>query len=358
MEQLLIQTESKSYPVFIGDVLTKLLDVVDSLKKKPTSIFIITDKNVGDLYVEEVKSVLFSFKVVSYTVPSGESSKSFEAYYECHSIALENNLDRDSLIIALGGGVIGDLAGFVAATYMRGIRFIQVPTTLLAHDSAVGGKVAINHPKGKNMIGAFYQPEAVIYHLPFLKTLPLEELRSGFGEVIKHGYLSENQFLDWIDKNIQSFKELDQGKLLYIISEGIKVKANIVSQDEKEKGIRAHLNFGHTLAHAIESEMGYGGISHGDAVAIGMRFALMISEKIFNIRLDTMKLDALLDRFQFPKIPVLDIDSLINKMKQDKKSYGGNVHMVLMKDIGLMEVVKVPENLIRESLLLFINESI
>lgn len=350
MEKLIIETKSKTYPVFIGDVLIELKNFINSLKKQPTTILIIADENVGELYLQVIKELLTTYKVVAHIIPSGEENKSFEKYYECHTVALENNLDRDSLIIALGGGVIGDLAGFVAATYMRGIRFIQMPTTLLAHDSAVGGKVAINHPLGKNMIGAFYQPEAVIYHLPFLSTLPYSELRSGFGEVIKHGYLSNVAFLDWIDENIISLNDLDISLLSNIVTEGIKVKANIVAQDEMEKGVRAYLNFGHTLAHAIESEMGYGAITHGDAVAIGMNFAMIMSEEVLKVKVNKEILNNFLMRFQYPNIHKLNVESLIEKMKQDKKSYGGKINMVLMRDIGKMEVVEVPSNIVREQL--------
>lgn len=356
MEQLLIETKSKTYPVYIGDVLGELVKFISSLNKKPTTILILTDDIVGEFYLEEVKELLHSYHVVSHIIPSGEKSKSFERYFECQTVAIENNLDRDSLIIALGGGMIGDLAGFVASTYMRGIRFIQLPTTLLAHDSAVGGKVAINHPLGKNMIGSFYQPEAVIYHLPFLASLPYSELRSGFGEVIKHGYLSNESFLQWIDEKIRSLENIDIQTFTYIVTEGIKVKANIVSQDEKEKGIRAYLNFGHTLAHAIENELGYGAITHGDAVAIGMKFAMMISEEMLKVTLGIDKLSELLNRYHYPEMPILNIDSLVEKMKLDKKSFGGKINMVLMRKIGEMEVVEVPEELIKMKLKEYMNE--
>lgn len=356
MEKIIIKTNSKTYPVLIGEVLSQLVNVINSLQKNPSTIFIITDDNVGELYLEVVKNKLNSYKVITHSVPSGESSKSFDMYNECQTVALENNLDRNALIIALGGGMIGDLAGFVAATYMRGIRFIQMPTTLLAHDSSVGGKVAINHPLGKNMIGAFYQPEAVIYHLPFLNSLTMPEMRSGFAEIIKHGLLSKTNFWNWINENISVLNSMDNVKLSYIISEGIKVKANIVSLDEKELGVRAFLNFGHTLGHAIENELGYGVITHGDAVAIGMQFAMRVSEVVLNVDLEHDKLDLLLKKFQYPTIPKLNIESLVSKMKQDKKSYNGKIHMVLMSSIGEMKVKEVPENIVKKQLEQFINE--
>src|SRR6185312_13145009 len=191
-------------------------------------------------------------------VPSGEQAKQFPIYEACLTFALENGLDRKSCIIAFGGGAVGDLAGFVAATYMRGIAFLQVPTTLLAHDSAVGGKVAINHPLGKNMIGAFHQPEAVVYHTPFLQSLPEKEWRSGYAEVIKHALIGDVELYHWLKEEVQTLADLRDEKLIHILTKAIPVKANVVSQDETEKGVRAHLNFGHTLGHALEKEIGYG----------------------------------------------------------------------------------------------------
>ena len=194
--------------------------------------------------------------------------------------ALDFKLDRHSLILALGGGAVGDLSGFVAATFMRGIPFIQIPTTILAHDSAVGGKVAINHPAGKNMIGAFYQPEAVVYDIDFLKSLPEHEIRSGFAEVIKHGLIQDPSFYHWLKENILSIDMMiSDENLIHFLSRGVEIKSAIVEEDEKETGIRAYLNFGHTLGHAIEAELGYGKLTHGEAVVIGMLYALQLSEK-------------------------------------------------------------------------------
>src|SRR5690606_22285980 len=197
----------------------------------------------------------------------------------CLTFALEQKLDRKSVILAFGGGAVGDLSGFVAASFMRGIPFIQIPTTILAHDSAVGGKVAINHPLGKNMIGAFYQPEAVFYDLDFLHSLPLHERRSGFAEVIKHSLISDEDFYVWLRENVHDLDQLRNEEMLYFLKKGIRIKEQIVSQDEKESGIRAFLNFGHTLGHAIEGEAGYGNITHGEGVVIGMMFALGLSKK-------------------------------------------------------------------------------
>jgi 3-dehydroquinate synthase len=357
MVELPIKTASKEYPLFIGnDAIHGLEKVIKDLTPRVSSIYIISEETVAGLYLEEVSSQLRTSRpVYHYVVPSGEESKSFENYYACQTFALQSGLDRHSVILALGGGVVGDLAGFVAATYMRGIRFIQIPTTLLAHDSAVGGKVAINHPLGKNIIGAFHQPEAVIYQLPFLATLPVEEWRSGFAEVIKHAYLSGETFLSWLETEITSFDDLKDDKLLHILKEGINVKAQIVAQDERESNVRAFLNFGHTLGHAIESEMGYGKITHGDAVAIGMLFALEMSEYIYKKDLNIPRLQTLLERFDYPMIlPSLDVHRLMEKMRKDKKSYEHTIHMVLMKEIGQMEVQKVHDEDVLRVLTTFI----
>lgn len=286
-------------------------------------------------------------------IPSGEASKSFQNYYEIQSFALEKGLDRKSLVIALGGGVVGDLAGFVAATYMRGIPFIQVPTTLLAHDSSVGGKVAINHPLGKNMIGAFYQPEAVIYDTATLLTLPDREWRSGLAEVIKHGFIRSQSFYDWLRDEIKSFSDVQGSRAQDLLRQSISIKATIVKEDEKEANVRAYLNFGHTLAHAIEAKLGYGKITHGEAVVIGMIFALKVSEQYYGIALDIKDILRWLKTYHYQlEIPsTLNIDDLIDAMKKDKKSANGKINMVLLKQIGDVELVSVPEDLLRQVLL-------
>jgi 3-dehydroquinate synthase len=353
MEQLYVQTKSKTYPIFFANELAQLSDFISQLIPAPTTLFIISEATVGSLYLESIIQSLKFERICVHLIPSGEESKSLEQFYQCHTALLEAGLDRNSIVIALGGGVIGDLAGFVAATFMRGIRFIQVPTTLLAHDSAVGGKVAINHPQGKNMIGTFYQPDAVYYYLPFLKTLPEIEWRSGLAEIIKHAYISDERFVNWLELHIYSFADLSDETLKYAIETSIQVKAQIVAEDEREKGARAILNFGHTLGHALEKELGYGKITHGDAVAIGMEFSMLVSEKIYGKKSYYKRLNKLLSRFQFPIINNIKIENVILHMKKDKKAYNGHIHMVLMREIGDMEVMKVSEKLIKEVLVSF-----
>ncbi|WP_226679716.1 3-dehydroquinate synthase [Sutcliffiella horikoshii] len=353
-KEIPIQTESKEYPVFLGKGAVKQLSpFLGSFQKKPSKVLIVTDDVVADLYLSEIVSSLTQkFIVHSYVLPNGEEAKSFENYHAIQTFALEKGMDRHSVIIALGGGVIGDIAGFVASTFMRGIKFIQVPTTLLAHDSAVGGKVAINHPLGKNMIGSFYQPEAVIYDVDFLKSLPEKEMRSGFAEVVKHSLIWDDEFYQWIRENIKSLDDLTEDRLLVSLENGIKIKTEVVSNDEKETGLRAILNFGHTLGHALEAAYGYGKITHGDGVALGMLFATRLSEKLHSeLKLTTDLLGAW-ERYGFPtKIrPSVSPEELLGWMKKDKKTQNSHIHMVLIQSVGNVELRTVSDEFILETL--------
>ncbi|WP_078546083.1 3-dehydroquinate synthase [Litchfieldia alkalitelluris] len=351
MEELQIKTNSKQYPLLIGsNILTELPSLLKKMKGKISKIMIITDDTISNYHLQSVLEILEPvYKLTSFIIPSGEKAKSFDYFYQCHTHALKEKLDRSSFVIALGGGVVGDLAGFVAATYMRGIPFVQIPTTLLAHDSAVGGKVAINHELGKNMIGVFYQPEAVVYDVSLLKTLPEAEMRSGFAEVIKHALIKDVDLYHWLQKNILSMSDLQEKKLEHVILQGIKVKAEVVAEDEFETGIRAILNFGHTLGHAIEAELGYGKISHGDAVAVGMLFAIRLSERHYNVDLFQSSFITWFESYGYPTnvLKELNPDLLIERMKRDKKSVEDKIRMVLMREIGSVEVVEVEESLIR-----------
>ncbi|WP_353626459.1 3-dehydroquinate synthase [Bacillus sp. JCM 19041] len=273
-----VPTPSKKYEVEVRSGLLKEAGKKIEVVAPASSYLIVADENVASLYL---KTLIHSFskEVHFFLVPSGEQSKSIEMFEKLSAHCLEQGLDRSAVIVALGGGVIGDLAGFVAGTYMRGIRFVQVPTSLLAHDSSVGGKVAVNLNKGKNMIGVFHQPEAVFFDTGLLKTLPQKEWRSGFAEIVKLGLISDASFYYWLQEHILHLEAVEENILTEMIGRAVQIKANIVSEDEREQGIRAYLNLGHTLAHAIEAEMGYGGITHGEAVAIGIRFALKVSSK-------------------------------------------------------------------------------
>lgn len=356
METVKIQTKSKAYSVFIGSgVSNQLQNFIKDNIPSVSSILIITDDTIEKLYLDKLKSELADLEITHFIVPSGESAKSFEIFYDCLTYALEQKLDRKSLIISFGGGVVGDLSGFVAASYMRGIPFIQLPTTILAHDSAVGGKVAINHPLGKNMIGAFHQPEAVFYDLDFLGSLPIREQRSGFAEIIKHALIQDPHFYEWIRENISEMGNLSGEKLQHALVRGVQIKAVIVTQDEKETGVRAFLNFGHTLGHAIEAECGYGVISHGEAVVIGMLFAMKLSKQMTGLVFDEEEFTSWLVGLGYEvKIPKgLSPHNLIDRMKQDKKSVGQKVRFVLLETMGKPVMYEISDEVLLTNLLEF-----
>ena len=344
METIKIKTSTNQYDVVVGN---GLIDKISEfLPKDYSNVLLISDKTVYEQYGEQIKHALNDRKISHSIVPAGEASKNIHVYYDLLTDAMNQELDRKSLIIALGGGMIGDLAGFVASTYMRGIDFIQVPTTILAHDSSVGGKVAINHENGKNMIGSFYPPTAVVYDVNTLRTLPKREIRSGYAEIVKHGLISDRTFFEECIKTDLT-KELSDHILMDQLVKGIKVKANIVQRDEKESNIRKFLNFGHTLGHAIETEAGYGNMTHGEAVAIGMLFALQLSESIYNKK---MPFDSLYDWLKDNDYPIhikeFDFERLIARMKMDKKAENANIQMVLLQDIGKPSVYSINDNVL------------
>src|SRR5690625_3937461 len=336
MKKIQVQTATHPYSIYIG---TELLSKLEKyVKKNYSSIFIITDENVANLYLKELKNSLINNIVHESIIQSGEASKSIETYYKLQTKAIEFGLDRQSLIIALGGGVVGDLAGFVAATYMRGIDYIQMPTTILAHDSSVGGKVAINHELGKNMIGNFYSPQAVIYDFTTLQSLPKHEIRSGYAELVKEAFISDAQFLQTL-LNL-TLDELTAAQLRDHLYEGIKIKANIVEKDEKESSIRKFLNLGHTLAHALEAELGYGKITHGEAVAIGLLFAIRVSEQQYNVQLPYDSLLKWLLKNGYPIFFEANIQSIIQLMKSDKKSQNKHDQMLLLHEVTKLIIEK------------------
>lgn len=356
MKTVPVDIEHHAYKVYLDKGLRFRVGELlkESLGEQPSSLFIVTDSTVAPLYLEDVLGGLpKELNVTSVTIDSGEQSKSFKEYEYLLTEALKAGLDRKSVLIALGGGVVGDIAGFVAATYMRGIRFIQMPTTLLAQDSSVGGKVAINHPLGKNMIGAFHQPEAVYYDTEMLATLPDKEWRSGFAEVFKHGLILDEPFYQWLGEHVQHLPIQDR-YMSELLARSIAIKAEVVSKDEREQGIRAYLNLGHTLGHAIESVSGYGTLTHGEAVVIGIVFAMKISEKHYQTDLKISDFTKWVEGLGYEtKIPSqLDRQMLLEAMKKDKKTEAGSIRMVLLKKIGEASVEKIDENLI----LSFLNE--
>ncbi|GAA0444271.1 3-dehydroquinate synthase [Lentibacillus halophilus] len=331
MDVLNVKAASRTYPIYVGEGIRR--DINYLLPGSYTSVLIITDEAVSGHYLEDVKEGLDQSRVFTHVIPVGEQAKSVDIFYQLHTKAITCGLDRQSLIIALGGGVVGDAAGFAAATFMRGIDFIQMPTTILAHDSSVGGKVAINHEHGKNLIGNFYPPNAVIYDIQTLHTLNKQEIRSGYAELVKEALLSDADFFHTLmNRNLAS---LTNNELTEDIMRGIRIKASIVETDEYESGVRTYLNLGHTLGHALEALLGYGKWTHGELVAIGLLFAIRVSEGAYDTNLPLEKLYTWLKTNDYPlELPVIDAETIITKMKLDKKANNASIRMVLLKEVG------------------------
>ncbi|WP_430785556.1 3-dehydroquinate synthase [Virgibacillus flavescens] len=347
-----VKTSTNSYSIYMGGNIRHQSNLYNM--EKYSSIFIITDRQVAELYLEDIKKSLTAHpRVFQAIITEGEKSKGIDEFYQLQTEAIKYGLDRNSLIIALGGGVVGDLAGFVASTFMRGIEYIQVPTTILAHDSSVGGKVAINHLLGKNLIGSFYPPSSVIYDSNTLRTLPAKEVRSGYAEIIKEALIADKGLFENILKT--DISNVSSEVLEQHIFEGIKIKKHYIQSDEREKGDRAFLNFGHTLGHALESEYGYGTVTHGEAVAIGMVFALEVSSILFSANLPIENLLSWLKRNHYPcKLNDVSVDNLFQRMKTDKKVRDNQIQMVLLKDIGNPVTVKINDADLRSYLEKFI----
>jgi len=356
MRQLTVSLGKRSYPILIGESLLKSLGDLfcNAGIDRKRKIFVVTDQHVAPHYLPTVTEQLqrHGYTVYSSVIPAGEQSKSLHVYEQVITQAIEYELDRQSLIVALGGGVVGDLAGFVAATYMRGIGFIQLPTTLLAHDSSVGGKVAVNHALGKNMIGAFHQPQMVIYDLKALRTLPKREILSGFAEVIKHAAIWDETFFQWLTKQSEALLRLRNDVLEDALYRSCQIKAQVVSEDEREAGLRKVLNFGHTVGHALESFYGYQRLAHGEAVAIGMVVASRIAA-LMNPECKAIEeaLTELLLRFGLPvRVPAdADLQAILQLIYHDKKVQRGNILMVLPVKIGQVQIDQVvpPEILLQ-----------
>ena len=338
MQTLSVALGERSYPIHVGTGLLDRADlIVPFLAQKKVAV--VTNPTVAPLYLERVTRVLAheDIEVVRIIVPDGEEHKDWRALNGIFDTLLEQRCARDTTLIALGGGVIGDLAGFAAATYQRGVPFVQIPTTLLAQvDSSVGGKTAINHPLGKNMIGAFHQPRLVVADMGTLETLPERELRSGLAEVIKHGLIRDEAFFEWIEANIGALLARDPNALEHAVVRSIAIKAEIVGEDERERGLRALLNFGHTFGHAIETGLGYGAWLHGEAVAAGMVMAADLSRQLgYLAEADTARVRSLLERAGLPTaVRGISPARMQQLMQLDKKARGGRVHFVLLERMG------------------------
>ena len=332
-----VELGDKSYPIYIGiDLLSMKSLFVDQIQGR--QVMIVTNKTIAPLYLDKLTSILDGFNVQSVILPDGEEFKTLETLNKVFDALLEAKFDRTSTLIALGGGVIGDITGFAAASYQRGVGFIQVPTTLLSQvDSSVGGKTGINHELGKNMIGAFYQPKAVIIDVNTLDTLSNQEFSAGMAEVIKYGLLGNADFLSMLEANIESIMARKKDLIIEVIFNCCQDKARIVELDEFEKGKRALLNLGHTFGHGIENAFGYGNYLHGEAVSIGMVMAAKLSKDEGNLsHEETLRVESILLKADLP-ISInksIDSETLITAMSLDKKSIDGKIRLVLLKSLG------------------------
>ncbi len=354
MKTLRVELGDRAYPIHIG---TGLLGDAGLLVPhiEGSEVAIVTNETVAPLYLEKVKAMVPDKRVESIVLPDGEEYKTLEVLDRIFTALLERRFSRRVTLIALGGGVVGDMAGFAAACYQRGVPFIQIPTTLLAQvDSSVGGKTAVNHPLGKNMIGAFYQPRCVIADIDTLDTLEPRQLSAGLAEVVKYGLIDDPEFLQWQERNMERLVALDRDALIHAVERSCRDKAAVVAADERERGRRALLNLGHTFGHAIETGMGYGRWLHGEAVAAGMVMAADLSARLGWIGRDEVaRVEALLARANLPtRGPAeLDADRMMELMAVDKKVVEGQLRLVLLKALGEAVVTAdFPAELLRQTL--------
>ncbi len=354
--QVSIRLSDRSYPIVIGSGLLGASSSYQHLPKANTAL-IVSNSTVAPLYEAHLtKALQPKFpRVLLVTLPDGEAYKDWPTLQLIFDALLENACDRKTVMFALGGGVVGDMTGFAAASYMRGVPFVQVPTTLLAQvDSSVGGKTAINHALGKNMIGAFYQPQLVVCDLEVLKTLPAREMSAGLAEVIKYGPIADMEFFGWIERNIDALRAGETSVLAHAVKRSCEIKADVVGQDERETGLRAILNFGHTFGHAIESGLGYGAWLHGEGVGCGMVMAATLSQRLGLVDSAFVdRLRTLIERAGLPvTAPVLSTTDnagrYLELMRVDKKSEAGEIRFIVIDGPGNAALRTAPDALVRE----------
>jgi 3-dehydroquinate synthase len=353
MRTLRVELGERSYPVHIGSGLLARADLL-APHLEDRRVAIVTNETVAPLYLARVRKLLAAHQPIEIILPDGEQHKTLAVLVRIFDSLLEAHCDRRTVLIALGGGVVGDMTGFAASCYQRGVPFVQMPTTLLAQvDSSVGGKTAVNHPLGKNMIGAFYQPRAVVIDTETLSTLPMRELRAGAAEVIKYGIIRDREFFAWLESNLSRLLERDNEALTYAIERSCHIKADVVARDERENDLRAILNFGHTFGHAIETAVAYSGWLHGEAVATGMAMATDLSRRLgWLTEDDDLRVKTLIEAADLPtRVRDVDRKRLRELMAVDKKSENGKLRLVLLKRMGEAVVTgDFPAALLEETL--------
>lgn len=346
-DSLIVNTQNHSYPIFItakhrfsesddmglGSMAQRIMPYLFGKQ-----VLIVTNDVVAPLYLQSLQqSLAENFEVAVCILPDGEAHKNQHSINQIYDALMAKHFNRDVTLVALGGGVVGDMTGFAAASFMRGVNFIQIPTTLLAQvDSSVGGKTGINHPQGKNMIGAFWQPQMVLADMNTLQTLPARELSAGIAEIIKYALIMDANFLTWLEQNLPAMMALDLEVLGVAVKRCCDYKAEIVAQDERESGVRALLNFGHTFGHVIETHQGYGNWLHGEAVATGMVQAAELSYQLGWINdTDVARIKRVLMLANLPVVPpAIDVDTALDLMGHDKKVQSGKIRLILLKSIG------------------------
>ncbi|WP_371916013.1 3-dehydroquinate synthase [Paenibacillus sp. P3E] len=355
VRSITVDLGERSYPIHIGSGLLRDIgrQCVQAGFPLRSPLLVVSDSEVAPRYLPVVEASLREqgYSVVSHVIEAGEASKSLAVYEDVITTAIQAGLDRSSAVLALGGGVVGDLAGFVAASYMRGIGFVQIPTTILAHDSSVGGKVAVNHPLAKNMIGAFYQPTMVVYDLDTLSTLPPRQVSSGLAEVVKHGLILDREFAYWCREHASALLALNAEALGYALERGCAIKAEVVGNDEREHGQRAILNLGHTIGHAIEAVGGYGVFLHGEAIAIGMAGSALLAAKLGRDQAIYEDTVSMLSALGLPvRLPAeYSEDELMEAMMHDKKFKEGKMTFIVPDSIGVVSIVNdVQQSAVRE----------
>lgn len=355
MRELAVDLGERSYPIFIGSGVLTAHELLLPHLEQPRAV-LVTNETVAPLYLERVTTMLerHAVRVDSVVLPDGEQYKNWQTLEKIYDTLVDTRAERTTPLIALGGGVIGDMTGFAAATWQRGAPFVQMPTTLLAQvDSSVGGKTAINHPRGKNMIGAFHQPRAVLIDTDTLATLPLRELRAGLAEVIKYGLIRDAAFFEWLEGHMEALLALEPGAVAFAIERSCRNKAEVVAADETERGERALLNLGHTFGHAIETGTGYVGWLHGEAVAVGMLMAAEVSLRLGWLDENELaRIEGLLIRAGLPvQGPGLPVDEMLHWMAGDKKVSGARLRLVLLQGIGRAVVTaEVPPSVLRAAI--------
>ena len=352
--RLEVSLAERSYPLYIGSGLLGNVALWKSMVAT-RQVVVVTNDVVGPLYLSAVRQALEvqGREVSEIVLPDGEAYKTIESFMQIMDGLMSRHIERKATLVALGGGVVGDMAGFAAACYQRGIPFVQVPTTLLSQvDSSVGGKTAINHPLGKNMIGAFYQPRAVLIDLDVLTTLPRREFSAGLAEIIKYGAALDRGFFDWLEGSIDALMARDVQALAFAVERSCAIKAQVVAADEREAGLRALLNFGHTFGHAIEAGMGFGHWLHGEAVGCGMVMAADLSARLGQLGPDDHKrLVALIARAELPtQAPAWPVSQYLASMAHDKKAEGGEIRYVLLQGLGQAELRAVGSDRVAETI--------